>query len=331
MDLTKFSAYGGGSWNARPKSIKEECEDYIFWNDLFGLNSEYKSIRCVVLNSPCEDAIQKDNEDPERFQMLDKVDFEILSEELRKYRGLLKSLGIEVIDGYSKLSVNNPNIVFARDLFAMTPKGAILGRPATMVRAGEEVEMMRTFGSNSLPILATVVEGSFEGADMLWLDEEHVAVDRSSRTSMEAADFIHEILNTIGVTCMHTHLDTPGNQHLLGCCNIINKKVACIRTEKIPKDLVEFMRSWGYKFIEFDETKEVAYKQAMNLVTVAPGEVCMPFDCPETHDKLMLSGYVSKIHKVKITELRKMAGGLACLTGIIGRDMSPDPTYQGDF
>lgn len=335
MDLTKFSAYGGGSWDARrtemvtcdQESNQKDVVDFegtsTVWSDKFGLNSEFETIRSVVVSDPVTMAIQQANKNPEKFQMLEAVDAETLFKELSDYRSFLEAQGIESLNPcvYSSWQ-DKPNIVFGRDLFSMTPHGAILGRPATVVRAGEETMIMNLFARQRIPILASIVKGTFEGADMLWLDKHHVAIDHSNRTTMDAANRIQTILNDMGIACIHTSIDIPGNQHLLGVCNIINEKVACIRPEKIPNDLVRFMKELGYYFIEFDETEEVVYKQAMNLVTIAPGEVCMPDDCPESKDILVSSGKVEKVHEFDITELRKMAGGLACLTGVVSRELT---------
>ena len=63
-----------------------------------------------------------------------------------------------------------PNQMFCADLFVMTPSGAIVGRPASTVRAGEERWIARRLADCGVPILRSVGgRGTFEGADLCWL------------------------------------------------------------------------------------------------------------------------------------------------------------------
>ena len=98
----------------------------------------------------------------------------------------------------------------------MTPEGAILGRPASTVRAGEERWIARRLADLGIPIARTVRgQGTFEGADAMWLDATTVLVGRGLRTNAEGAAQVAATLGEMGVETIV--VDMPwGTMHLMG-------------------------------------------------------------------------------------------------------------------
>ena len=325
LNLSRFSAYGGGSWKERPPSLLDDIkEGSSCWSGNFGVNSEYKRIKHVVIGDPTLVSIAKANTDPEGYQLLEKVNYVQLVRQKAKYLKLLSDLGItvsQIVQVGNNDEIVHPNIIFARDLFAMTPFGAILSRPATVVRAGEEKGMLEFFVEQDIPVILQIFYGYFEGADFLWAKPDTVLIDTSSRTNLTAFRLIEGICDYAGITTVRVSLDKPGNQHLLGVCNIIDDRLACVRVDKAPPILLSTLKSYNYKVIELYETDEVKYKQAMNLVCVAPREIIMPSDCLATEKLYRDKIEGIKIHKIDVSEIRKMAGGLACMTGIVHREL----------
>jgi N-dimethylarginine dimethylaminohydrolase len=74
--------------------------------------------------------------------------------------------------------------MFMADVFVMTPSGAIIGRPASEVRAGEERWAARAIAAQGMPIVRGVGgDGTFEGADLMWLNPKLALVARGLRTN----------------------------------------------------------------------------------------------------------------------------------------------------
>jgi N-dimethylarginine dimethylaminohydrolase len=65
-------------------------------------------------------------------------------------------------------------------------------------------------------------------------------------------------------------------------------------------------------FLAFDETEEVVEKQAMNFTIAADETILMPNDTPNAETKLAEQ---YDVETTSVDEIRKGAGGLACLTG----------------
>src|SRR3546814_18732198 len=98
----------------------------------------------------------------------------------------------------------------------MTPEGAILARPASTVRAGEERWVARRLADLGVPILRTLTGTAvFEGADLMWLDPRTAILGLGLRTNEDAASQIAPTLGEIGdETTAHTI--PPRDKHFIG-------------------------------------------------------------------------------------------------------------------
>jgi len=317
MDLTKTSAYGGGTWTPRQYDSKDER----IWGQTipFGLDSEYKTLKVATLHLPQENI--SNISDAEHFQMLDIPTPYIVQREVEDYANLLHRLGVSIMFVGTESGYFHPNLIFTRDVFAMTPYGVILGRPATSIRAGEESEVGHALINEGIPIIYTMHKTAlFEGSDMLWVTPQKVFIG-IHRTNEEAFSELAQLLAYQGVEAIPLHINKPGNQHLLGTCNIVNDHCALVRPAKAPDDLIDELNQLEYTIFEVPEDDEVVHKQAMNVVAYKPGRIIMPADCPTMKRLYSTVAFIDDIQTTKISEIRKMAGGLACMTGPVRREM----------
>ena len=116
--------------------------------------------------------------------------------------------------------------LFVADLMFMTPEGAILARPASTVRAGEERWVARRLADLGIPILRTIRgEGTFEGADAAWLDPHTVLVGRGLRTNAEGVRQVSATLQEMGVAVIE--IDLPcGTMHLMDILRFADRDLA---------------------------------------------------------------------------------------------------------
>jgi N-dimethylarginine dimethylaminohydrolase len=130
-----------------------------------------------------------------------------------------------------------PNLMFCADLFAMTPEGAILARPASTVRAGEERAVARRLADLGVPILKTFTgRATFEGADLMWLDPQTAVIGRGLRTNQAAVDQIAGPLGEIGASLLAVDLPT-GTMHLMGMLRIVDRDLAIAWPRRTPHAL----------------------------------------------------------------------------------------------
>ena len=301
--LKSLSAYGGKGFSLRTNEIYPH------------FTSEFQKLKRVVLYIPGSEIHNIAN--PNAVQHLERINSKVLASEIKAVAQFFKKNKIEVVE-IKKIKNQKPpvNLCFARDLFWSSPKGIIISRMGSLIRATEEPFILRTlldahekiFSHMSSPCL-------FEGADILWLTPKDLLIGINNRTNLDTAHFLKTNFSELQI---HITKLPKNVQHLLGMVQIIDSKKVMLRKKIASKSLISLLQKLKFHIIPIEETYEVTHLQAMNIVTIAPNKIIMPDDCPET-EAIYLEHKINIVKKFKITELRKAAGGLACLTGILQR------------
>jgi len=286
------------------------------------LNSEYSPLKKVLLARPFFKT--KDNYSPGKLLHLRNVDSVVMGKEYERMIILYKKFGIKsYLVNLEKIPRTGSrylfNLMFTRDLFFMTPKGAIVSRMNSLVRRQEPRYAQRSLKDLGVPIRKVIsAPGTFEGADALWVSPETVIIGLGKRTNKSGFKQVKEELSKDGVAC----LDFPASYvspHLLGAIQIIDKDLALVRADAVKSGIIKFLRKSGLKIVTIPENDEIKNKQAFNFITVAPREVIMPADCPKT--KLIFQrGGVKVLAEISVTQLINAGGGLACATGMLIRN-----------
>ncbi|MEM6354506.1 MAG: arginine deiminase family protein [Pseudomonadota bacterium] len=314
------AAYGGAGWQPRVASHRAELGTH--WAAA-GIASEWAPLRTVLL-SPPGPALGQASASPDAHQLLAPVDLALAVEEHAGLAALYRAEGVAVIEVPG--STTHPNQMFAADLFAMTPEGAILARPASEVRAGEEVAVAAALAAARVPILATLMgRATFEGADMMWLDSGTVVLGRGLRTNDEAIGQIARVLQGLGVEIVA--VDMPwGVMHLMGMLRILAPDLAIAWPRRVPHGAVTALMERGYE-VAFPprDLPEAAVNTGLNVVTLGPRRILMPSVAGDRGLEAMRAFYEGlgvEVLTAPMDELRKAAGAVGCLTGIVARDGS---------
>jgi N-dimethylarginine dimethylaminohydrolase len=211
-----------------------------------------------------------------------------------------------------------PNLMFVADLMFMTPEGAIVGRPASTVRAGEERLVAQRLAALGVPILRTVRgTGTFEGADAAWIDPDTAMVATGLRTNVEGAAQVASLLEEMGVEVVRVGLPY-GAMHLMGQLRFADRDLAVAWPGRVPYGAVEALRARGYRVLFVPDEEEAKRGMALNFVTLAPRAVLMAAGNPVAQAFYERAGISCRT--VEIDELAQAAGGIGCLTGILERD-----------
>lgn len=278
------------------------------------MDTEWGPLEAVLLHCPGPEV--EGLIDVDAALMLGPVDPVCLRAEHRALQAAYRQAGVEVHllepDGAVP-----PNTLFCRDLFFMTPEGAVLARPASTVRAGEERAVARRLAELGVPILLSVRgEGVFEGADALWVDEGTVLLTTGLRTNEDGAAQVEWLLRGMGVEVVRVGLPY-GSMHLLGTVNLVGPDLAVAWPGRAPYRAVEVLRAKGYRVLFLPDEEEARAGMALNFVPVEPYRVIMPAGCPRTRAAYEAAGMTCL--EVEIPELLRAAGGMACLSGILRR------------
>lgn len=285
MDLSESAAYHGSSYTHRdsPKS-----GDYSGVLDTAFL--------CTLSAEP--------GDDPDGYQFLETPDIESFNEEIRAYRTLLKEHNVETVVGTSL----HPNATYCADVYFGFGGDLYLSRMASAVRKVEEPEQFEFAHEQGYDPVVLFPHGEyFEISNAIPANGELI-LGVGQRGTRTAAKRLASVVD-VDVTIVRL---SDGVQHLMGALRPLPDGRAAIRPAHI--EATEKLKPCYDGFVVFDETNEVVHKQAMNFTIAADETILMPTDTPNAESKL---GEQYDVETTSVTEIRKGAGGLACLTGRI--------------
>jgi len=305
------AAYGGSGWNPRPTALAEEMG--TLWG-AWGVDSEWGRLEAVLMHAPGPEI--EGLADADAALMLEPLAPAAMRAEHAALRALYEQAGVQV-HLVEPAGAIPPNALFCRDLFFMTPEGAVLARPAGRTRAGEERFVQARLAALGVPILLSVHgRGTFEGADALWLDRQTVLLATGLRTNEEGAAQVEGLLQGMGVEVVRVDL-AYGSLHLLGVVNLAGPDLAVAWPWRIPHHAVGALRERGYQVVFLPDEDEAAQGMALNFVPLEPHRILMPAGCPRTRALFESLGLACR--EAEIGALRRAAGGMGCLTGILRR------------
>ncbi len=310
---TVTAAYGGDKWDQRVNTFRQDMP--LWWGD-WGVSSECGELRSVLLKRPGPELDGIDDFDA--MQMRAPLDADLARAQHDDLVAVYRAHGVDVhlVQGGR---LDKPNGFFIRDLMLMTPEGAIVTRPASNTRAGEERFVAETLGALGVPVLMSVHgSGTFEGADVSWIDDDLCFLAEGLRTNAEGADQVERMLREIGVAEV-VRIGLPwGAMHLDGLLNILDRDLAVIWPRRTPHKVVETLRKRGFRFVEIVDEQEAQSCLPMNFVALRPGEILMPCGGDRARERYEAAGVIC--HTIEIGELIKAGGGIHCMTGFLKRE-----------
>ena len=307
------AAYGGEHWS--PRVTEHAGEIGEVWTDC-GIDSEWRPLKSVLLHCPGTE-LEAAGADPDAVQMLAPLDLGRAREEHAAMAEAYRAAGVAV-HAVAPDGPCEPNLMFCADLFVMTPQGAILARPASTVRAGEERRVAARLAALGVPILKTLTGSAvFEGADLMWLDPATAVIGRGLRTNDAAIAQIRALLAELGAELIDA--DIPfGLMHFMSLLRIVDRDLAICWPRRTPYRTVRALEARGYRvaFPPFDEDPH-AYR-GINFVTLGPRRILMVAGLPR------VQGWFEDLGIECLTtptdELTRAAGNVGCLTGIVARE-----------
>jgi arginine deiminase len=310
-DTSTPAAYGGAGWSPRTASLRDELGR--LWGAC-GVTTEWAPLKAVLLHRP--GAELEPFADPNAVQMLSALDVGRAQAQHDAMAQAYQEVGVTV-HYVEPPATPSPNLMFVADLLFLTPEGAILGRPASTVRAGEERWIARRLADLGIPILRSIRgKGIFEGADAAWIDPETVLLATGLRTNADGAAQVTSTLNEMGVQVIRVGLPY-GAMHLMGTLRFADRNLAVARPGRVPYAAVEALRGRGYTVMFAPDQREVTHQSALNFVTLGPRHILMVGGNPATQAFYEEAGI--RCVTVEIDELVKAAGAVGCMTGILQR------------
>ncbi len=311
--MTLTAAYGGTRWSPRPTTLADEMG--AVWGP-WGVGSEIGTLRAVLMRRP---GAELDGvTDFEALQMRADLNPDIARLQHDALADTYRAHGVDV-HYVERTDPAKPNAMFMRDLMLMTPSGAILARPASTVRAGEERWVAAALADLGVPILMSVHgDATFEGADCCWIHDDLCFLAEGLRTNRAGADQVEWMLRSIGVKEVVRVGLTYGAMHLDGCLSVLDRDLAVVWPHRTPLSVVRKLRERDFRVIEVLDADEANAELPLNGVALAPGKLLMPAGGIR-HRRLFEDAGVECV-PVEIDELIKAGGGVHCMTAFLKRD-----------
>jgi len=237
------------------------------------------------------------------------------TEEFEAFRGLLEQLGATV-QTFPASTGTGLDSLYVRDASVVTDDGMILCRMGKDARQGEPGAQEAGFLDMDIPILGRIGgKGRLEGGDVLWLDEETLAVGRGYRTNDEGIRQLRGFMDTrieSILTVPLPHWKGPSDVfHLMSVVSPLDRDLALVYSPLLPVPFREELIRRGVSLVEVHP--EEFPTMGCNVLAVAP-RVCVALDGnPHTRRRLEASGV--EVHTYRGEEISMPGdGGPTCLT-----------------
>jgi len=253
------------------------------------------------------------------------------ADEHDRYRDLLESLGVEVVelgdclrDGHARVA-RLPNLSYLHDTAVVSRRGAFLSRMATDARRGEENLVAEALGVLGIPV-AHRFDGpdeAFEGC-LLLSPETLLVADTERHTAVTIARFIPRALKVFPEVI---HVAVPKARRFMHPDMIYNRADHGLALAYLPAFLsaelhtaegvrrIDFRRHMAARGVEIvDVSGEEQRRWACSFVPLEPG-VVLHYDialAPETHRRLERRGVEFVLYHPDA--LLAGGGSLRCLT-----------------
>lgn len=301
--------------NVRETGFKTLMKD--LYGD-FGVDSEIGKLRSVLMRRPGKEI--EGITDPQAVAMKEIWDVGKVREQHDALAEIYRNHGVEV-HYIEDMDPNLPNAIYTRDLFLMTPEGAIVARPAAGCRIGEEVYAARQLAKLGVPIIKTINgDGVFDGACCLWLDRRSCMLGYGKRCNQQATAQVEEELRNMGVDNLIKVEIPRGMAHLDSFMAFADLKVALIFKLAAPDTIYNELEEREFNIVDIPDYEEFG-RFCQNFVALEPGKIVMPTGCPKTVAALEKAGV--ECIQTDVSEILKGNGAIHCMTGFLKRDSVP--------
>jgi len=222
--------------------------------------------------------------------------YDLAVKQHHQYIATLESLGIEVI--CLDAQPDHPDAHFVEDTAIVTPDVAVISLSGAKVRRGEEDSIAAVLEKYRKTIRIHA-PGTLDGGDVLMLGN-HFFIGVSERTNPDGARQLGRILEDYGNTW--DTVTVGSGLHLKSAVNYVGKNTLIV-TEEFEK--LRLFEAYGKVVVDHDE----AY--AANTLWLN-NHLLMPEGFPNTKKKLQ--SLEIDIVELAVSEMRKMDGGLTCLS-----------------
>ncbi|MBH51472.1 MAG: hypothetical protein CMG70_05845 [Candidatus Marinimicrobia bacterium] len=242
-------------------------------------------------------------------------DFNKAIKDYEKFINLLKSFNIE-LHYLSKDDSTSLDSIYTHDSCIITNKGVILCNMGKKNRISEIKSVKNYFKSINIPILGKIkAPGTIEGGDIVWIDENTIAVGEGYRTNSEGIKQLKKLLsNQIKdiISVPIPHWNGPEDcLHLMSNLSPIDHNLYLVYSRLLPVSFIKYLLNRNIELINVPDDEYES--MGCNVLAVSQKKVIMISGNPVTKQLLEKKGV--EVYTYDGSEISiKGAGGPTCLT-----------------
>ncbi|MDH4091250.1 MAG: arginine deiminase family protein [Cyclobacteriaceae bacterium] len=258
---------------------------------------------------------EKISKEWEALNYLGRPDIEIAKEEYGNFEAVLRSCGVGLSYFPQDASVSLDSL-YCRDASLVTDHGMIICNMGKPARANEPSAQKKVFEKLGFRILGSIQSpGTIEGGDVVWLDEQTLAVGYSYRSNAAGIDQLKGLLSPLGITVVTVplpHYRGPADVfHLMSILSPVDHDLVVVYSPLMPIVFRNELLERGYRFVEVP--KEEFDTMAANVLSVAPRKCIMLSGNTKTRHALEKAGCTVLEYEGEEISI-KGGGGPTCLT-----------------
>lgn len=201
--------------------------------------------------------------------------------------------------------------LFVRDVGFAVEGGLVVGKMVEETRHGEERRLAERALDLGIPVYHTVHgPGGFEAGNMVWIDEETVAIGRSQTTNAEGIRQVRTVLETYDIEVVEVPIfgstESTGQTHLALVFGMVAPDLALVYPQAVPSEFLELLHDRGIETIEVPMREQ--RNRATSTIVVEPGRVLLASGNPRVRTALTDRGM--DVVELDVRETRKTGGGL---------------------
>ena len=241
-------------------------------------------------------------------------------EEYEAFVEILTAAGVQV-DRLPAAEETNLDSIYVRDASIVCSRGVILCRMGKRLRGAEPSAQKAAYRRLGIPVVGEITEPAcLEGGDVVWLDDQTIAVGHGYRTDDEGILQLRALLGDsiaelIVVALPHWH--GPGDVlHLMSLISPVDRDLAVVYSPLLPVAFRQRLIAHGCELIEVPH--EEFETMGTNVLALGPRDCLMLAGNPQTRNALERAG--ARVREYTGNEISvKGAGGPTCLTRPLAR------------
>lgn len=275
------------------------------------------TVRRILLKHPKDAFINqtKINNESYKLNYTSTPNFELACNQFEDFLKLINAFKPEV-HFMSHSESSSLDSIYTHDPCIMTKNGLVLCNMGKKERRNEPKEMNEYFRSIGIPVIGQIKNpGILEGGDIVWIDNQTVAIGEGYRSNAEGIKQFKEILGnqvneTISVALPHW-TGPEDCLHLMSNLSPIDHKLFLVYSRLLSIPFRKYLLDHEIKLIEVPD--EEYHSMGCNVLAMKRRKVIMLKGNPITQKRLEQAGVEVSTYDGSEISL-KGAGGPTCLT-----------------